>query len=79
MRIKSVVAVALLLVLAWKERRNKLIIFGIISVLLFFGTGLAFDSLPHRPAEYLGFAVLACPLVCLGIAVKRSFSFSTIR
>jgi len=75
MRIKIAIAAALLLLLAWQERKNKLILFGIISVFLFFGTGLAFDRLPHRAAEYLGFAGLACALVCLGIAVKRSFSF----
>jgi hypothetical protein len=79
MRVKIVIVVALLLVLAWKERKNKPILFGIISVFLFLGTGLTFDRLPHCAAEYLGFAGLASPLVCLGFAVKRSFFFCTIR
>jgi hypothetical protein len=74
-RIKIAIAALLLVVLAWQERKNKLILFGVLSMALFFGAGLTYERLSHRTAEYIGFVGLASALICLGIAVKRSFSF----
>jgi hypothetical protein len=74
-RIRIAIAAALLVALAWHERKNKLILFGVLSIILFFGLGLSYERLTRQTAEYIGFAGLACALVCLGIAVKRSFSF----
>ena len=75
MRIKIAIAALLLIALAWQERKNKLMLFGVLSIGLFFGAGLIYERLSYRTAEYIGFVGLACALISLGIAMKRSFSF----
>ena len=63
-----------LVVLALYERKNRLVVFGAIAMLLFFGTGAAFERLPYWAGESLGWAALVCAFVALGIAATRVFA-----
>jgi hypothetical protein len=63
------------MVLAWQERKNKLILFGVIALILMLCTGATIDRLPGWAAESLGLSIFAFALLTLGIALKRVIGF----
>jgi len=75
MRYRLAVMITILMVLAWQERKNKLILFGVIALILMLCTGATFDRLPGWAAEFLGLSIFAFALLTLGIALKRAFGF----
>jgi hypothetical protein len=69
------IIVASLVVLAWPDRKYKLILFGSLVLLFFFGSGAAIDTLPGWLAGTLGLVGLTLAFTALGIALKRSLRF----
>jgi len=65
---------AILIVLAWKDRKNKLILFGVASVLCLLGVLVPMSRFPVL-APYLMMTSFFLAVICLGIAAKRFFSF----
>jgi hypothetical protein len=67
------IIIAFLVALALHQRKNHLVLFGAIAMLIFFGTAAAFEQLPHWVAESLGLAGLVSAFIALGIAATRVF------
>ena len=68
------IIIASLTALALHERKNHLVLFGAIAMLLFFGTAAGSERLPHWAAESVGLAGFVCAFIALGIAVTRAFA-----
>jgi hypothetical protein len=68
------IIIASLIALALHERKNHLVLFGAIAMLIFFGTAAAFECLPHWVAESLGLAGLVCAFIAPSIAATRAFA-----
>jgi hypothetical protein len=72
---KVAILAVILVALAWQERKNKLILFGVVAVLLLLGVIVTMGRFPVWASTYLTMASFFFAVICLAVVVTRVFSF----